>query len=239
MNNALPPMNSADASPPPSLTPRALIVVGASGHGKVVAEAATAAGFRVIGHLDDVTPTGAPVGGRPRLGSCSDLPALAAANAGLAVALGIGHNAGRTAVAGRLAALLPELDFPAIVHPAATVASSARLGRGVVVLARAVINAEATLDDFTLVNTGAIVEHDCRLGRAASLAPAAAMGGGSTLGDGAALMMGALLRHRTTVGEHSIVGMGSVVVSDLPPLVVAWGNPARMRHARTADDAYI
>lgn len=239
MSNVWQPMTSARANPALSQSPCALVVIGASGHGKVVAEAASAAGFSVIGHLDDVAPTGEPVSGRPRLGSCSALPALAAANAGLAVVLGIGDNAGRLAVARQLAALLPDIDFPAIVHPAASVASSAHLGRGVVILAQAVVNPDATLGDFSLVNTGAIVEHDCRLGRSASLAPAAAMGGGSTLGDGAALMMGALLRHRTMVGKHTIVGMGSVVVSDLPPLVVAWGNPARTRHARTAGDTYF
>jgi sugar O-acyltransferase (sialic acid O-acetyltransferase NeuD family) len=239
MSNILQPMPSACANPLSTQSPRTLVVVGASGHGKVVAEAASAAGFSVIGHLDDVAPTGELVNGRPRLGNCSALPALVAANAGLAVALGIGDNAGRLTVARQLVALLPDIDFPAIVHPAASVASSAHLGCGVVVLAQAVVNLEATLGDFALVNTGAIVEHDCRLGRSASLAPAAVMGGNSTLGEGAALMMGALLRHRAMVGDHTIVGMGSVVVSDLPPLVVAWGNPARTRHARTAGDAYF
>lgn len=236
MNNASPPMNDARTDSPPG---RPLVVFGASGHGKVVADAAAAAGFSVIGHIDDVAPTGNPVAGRPRLGDRAILPALAERYAGLALAIGIGDNHERPRIAGALAVLVPSVSFPAVVHPAATLAQGLRLGQGVVILARAVINPDAELDDFALVNTGAIVEHDCRVGRAASLAPAAAMGGASTLGAGAALMMGALLRHRVAVGEHTVVGMGSVVLSDLPPLVVAWGNPARPQRPRAANEGYL
>lgn len=238
MNNALPLMIDARADSPPT---RPLVVFGASGHGKVVADAAAAAGFTVIGHIDDTASAGTSIGGRPRLGDRTILPALAEryAGLGLGLAIGIGDNHERPNIAGALAMLAPSAVFPAVVHPAATLAPSARLGQGVVILARAVINPDATLDDFALVNTGAIVEHDCHVGRAASLAPAATMGGASRLGAGAALMMGALLRHRVTVGEHTVVGMGSVVLSDLPSFVVAWGNPARTQRTRTADESYL
>lgn len=216
-----------------------LAVIGASGHGKVVADAAAAAGFEVIGHFDDIMPAGDAVAGRPRLGPCAGLPELLRQHPGLALALGVGDNSARLALARRIAQWMPEIHFPAVIHPAAMVSPSASIGAGTVILAGAIVNAAASLDDFVIVNSGAVVEHDCSIGLAASLAPKSAMGGGAALGAGSALMMGALLRHRIRVGDHTVVGMGSIVLADLPANVVAWGNPARVMRQRSPEDTYL
>lgn len=215
-----------------------LVVIGSSGHGRVVADAARRAGHAVIGFIDDFTQ-GGQVDGLPRLGGCERLPELLAAHPGLGAAVAIGDNYRRLQVAQKARALAPGLAFPAIVHPAAVIADSVGLGQGVVVLAAAVANPGAKLGDFALVNTGAIVEHDVELGAGACLSPGAIAAGGVRLGEGAAVMMGALVRQGCHIGEHALIGMGAVVIRDLPAYTVAWGNPARPQRTRRCDEPYF
>lgn len=215
-----------------------LVVIGSSGHGRVVAEAAQRAGHRVIGFIDDFT-LGGDVDGLPRLGGCDKLAELAKAHPGLGAAVGIGDNHNRASVAERALKIAPELNLPAIIHPAAVVAPNVIIGAGSVILAGAVVNAGARLGELALVNTGAIVEHDVGLGKASSLAPGAIVAGWSRLGEGAAVMMGALVREKCQIGDHALVGMGAVMLEDLPPYTVAWGNPARPQRQRTSDAPYL
>lgn len=215
-----------------------LVIIGSSGHGRVVADAAGLAGHEVIGFIDDFTPDG-EVDGIARLGGCDRIPALAALHPGLGAAVAIGDNHNRLQIARRALSLAPGLSFPAILHPTAVVARSVTLGQGVVMLARAVANAGARLGDFALLNTGAIAEHDVELGVGASLAPGAIAAGWARLGEGAAVMMGAMVREKCHIGDHALVGMGSIVTADLPSGAVAWGNPARLQRTRNSDEPYL
>ncbi len=215
-----------------------LVIIGSSGHGRVVADAARLAGHEVVGFIDDFTRTG-EVDDIPRLGGCDRLPALAAVHAGLGAAVAIGDNHNRLRMAEKARSLVPGLGFPAILHPAAIVASTVILGHGVVMLANAVANPGARLGDFALLNTGSVAEHDVELGRGASLAPGAIAAGGARLGEGAAVMMGAMVREKCHIGDHALVGMGAIVTADLPSGAVAWGNPARVQRTRDHDEPYL
>lgn len=215
-----------------------LVVIGSSGHGRVVADASQLAGHEVIGFIDDFT-AGGEVDGLPRLGGCERLPELTAAHPELGAVVAIGDNHNRLLVVRRVQALLPELRFPAIVHPSAIVARSVSIGHGAVLLATAVANAGARLGDFTLLNTGAIVEHDAKLETGASLAPGAIVAGWGRLGEGAAVMMGAMVREKCRIGAHTLVGMGAIVTGDLPAGTVAWGNPARPQRTRNCNEPYL
>ncbi|MGE0709459.1 MAG: acetyltransferase [Planctomycetota bacterium] len=201
----------------------ALFVFGAGGHGKVVADAATRAGFEVLGFLDDAPGThGKTVLGLPVLGSASWL----AGRPAHAVALGVGDNEARRGAYVRLRELGATL--PVIVHGAAVVAESATLGDGVVVCATAVVNPDAVVGSGAILNTACVVEHDVEVGPFAHVSPNAALGGAARLGARAQLGLGAAVLPGVKVGEGTIVGAGAVVVRDLPPGVVAWGVPARV-----------
>lgn len=215
-----------------------LVVIGSSGHGRVVAEAAQLAGHKVMGFIDDITPDG-EVDGLPRLGGCDKLPKLALAHPGLGVAVGIGDNHNRLAVAERVRKLAPTLNFPTIIHPTAVVATNTVIGAGSVILATAVINVGANLGELVLINTRAVVEHDAELGLASSLAPGAIVAGHCRLGEGAAVMMGALVREKCLIGSHALVGMGAVVTANLPPNTVSWGNPAHTQRLRASNEPYL
>jgi sugar O-acyltransferase (sialic acid O-acetyltransferase NeuD family) len=210
-----------------------VVVYGASGHGKVVADVLLAGGVRVLGFVDDgYASRPASVLGLPVLGSFDALLSLVGGGTPCDVALGIGDNAARARVFERCATA--GIRLRAAIHPRATVAQSAVISDGALVGAGAVVNPDAVVERGAIVNTHAVVEHDCRVGEFAHISPNATMGGASRVGAFAQLGTAAALLPLVHVGRGSIVGAGAVVVRPLPDGVVAVGVPARvLRTLRT------
>lgn len=199
-----------------------ILILGAGGHGKVVADILCCAGARVRGFLDDDPATW----GTLRLG----LPVLGAvathAVHAPAVILGIGDIAARRDLVARLSAGKAPRWCVAI-HPRATLARSVAIGAGVTVMAGAVVNADTTLGDHCVVNTGATVDHDCAIGPYAHIAPGAHLAGGVHVGAGALIGIGAVVTPNLTIGVGSVVAAGAVVIADVPDGVTVKGVPAR------------
>lgn len=210
--------------------PEHILIWGAGGHGKVVADVARALGYTVVGYVDAdparlgrvVEPGGAEVVlmeeqflTRLREGG-TDLPADT-------LALAIGSNEvrlDRLREAG-------DLSFPVLSHPTATISPSARIGRGTVVMPRAVINANARIGEGVIVNTSAIIEHDCVIGDGAHISPGAVLAGGVHVGAGSWVGAGAVVIQGVRIGANVVVGAGAVVIRDLTDGVTAVGVPAR------------
>lgn len=201
-----------------------LLILGAGGHGKVVAEAARDGGdWRRIAFLDDRHPDLDHVLDWPVLGRCEDAADLRADFTHAAVAIG---DAGlRLAWLERLAALGYRLD--PIVHPSASISRSARLDAGVVVLAQAAINAGAIVGRGSIVNTGASVDHDCLLGEGVHVCPGARIAGEVRIGDGSWIGIGASVVQCLTIGRGVTVGAGAAVIADVADDLTVVGVPAR------------
>ncbi len=198
-----------------------LFVLGAGGHGKVVAEAARACGaFDFRGFVDhDRSRWGTEWDGVPIHGSPDALDADAS------IALGVGDNRARSeAMRG-----LDGKRIATVVHPSAVVARTARLGDGTYVGPMAVVHADAEIGRGCIVNSAAVVEHDCRLGDYVHVSPRATLGGGVTVGEGTHLGLGAVLLPGLSVGAWTTLGAGAVMVESLPDRVTAMGVPARQR----------
>lgn len=200
-----------------------VVVYGAGGHGKVVAEIILSSGAcELLGFLDDGRAAGVRVLGLPVLGGFDWLES----HPEVRVVPAVGDNRTRERTAERCLALGRTLE-PAI-HPTASVSPSARVGAGTVVMANASINAEAHIGVGAIINTGAVIEHDCQVGDFAHVSPNAAMGGGSALGRGSHLGLCACILPLIQVGARSTVGAGAVVREALPDGVTAAGVPARV-----------
>jgi len=202
-----------------------LLIYGASGHGKVVAEVGRSMGFAVAGFLDDdPAKEGTTFFGTGVL-SWDRLRREREAWADAAVALGIGDNAARERCLERI--LTAGHPVATLVHGSAVVAPSARLGSGTVVMALAAVNPDAVVGEGAILNTGSVVEHDCRLGRLVHLSPNAALGGNVSVGDRAHLGLGAVALPGVRIGRDVRVGAGAVVNRDVADGLTVVGVPAR------------
>lgn len=213
--------------------PRAerVLVVGAGGHGRVVADLARALGMTVVGYadaaMDLVGRTMDAAGARVLLSQEELLALVVAGDVGRtgadAVLIGIGDNAVRA----RLCDAFGGLEMPTLVHPTAWVSPSAVIGRGSVLLPRSVLHTAASVGDVCIVNSGAIVEHDCRLDDAVHVSPGAILCGGVVVGARSAIGAGSVIIPELTVGSDAVVGAGAVVVRSVASNVTVVGNPAR------------
>lgn len=200
-------------------------VIGAGGHAKVVISTLRAVGHTVVGAFDDdPKKRGSTLLGVKVLGVTADL----ANTEYRAAVIAVGDNATRRNLAQRIKVV----EWITVVHPAAFVDPSVKLGRGTVVFAGSVIQPDSVVGDHVIVNTGSTVDHDCVVADFAHIAPGVHLAGETQLGTGALLGIGVVVKPGCRIGEWTIVGAGGVVVKDLPANITAFGVPAAPRLVR-------
>lgn len=188
--------------------PTHIILIGGGGHALVVAEAAAQAGMNIDGFVDDTAdPLLARLGVAKHLGPLSVLGQYSHA-----VILCVGDVVARRRLAASGVRLSPAAT---VVHPAAWVSPSARLGAGVFVGPGAVVHTRARIGDHAIINSGAIIEHECVVGAHAHIAPGAALGGNVSVGPGVLVGLGARVLPGVAIGDGVVVGAGAVVVRDV------------------------
>ena len=200
-----------------------LCVIGAGGHGKVVADCADSTGrWRDIVFVDDGVPAQTTVGRWRVASSTNSVAALIQSHSDLVVALG--DN--RLRVACLLECQKLGFNLVSIVHPQAFVSEAACLGEGTVVLAQAAVNFDAVVGIGNIINTGATVDHDCRLGDGVHVSPGAHLAGSVHIGDYSWIGIGATINQTIRIGTHSIVGAGAAVIGDVASDCTVVGVPA-------------
>lgn len=206
---------------------RPVIVIGAGGHGKVVAATLLAMGEDVLGFADGAPVlVGKSVLGLPVLGG--DEIVHGRGPEAVRLAMGIG-SVGSTALRRRLfdAFVSAGFEFVGLLHPLAVTAPGLIRGEGAQVMAGAVLQPDVWLGRNAVVNTGACVDHDCRLGDHCHIAPGAVLCGGVNVGAGAHVGSGATLLQGIEIGAEAVIGAGAVVLGSVPIGAVVVGNPAR------------
>jgi len=217
-----------------------VLVVGSSGHARVIIDAMEREGrFFIAGIIDTFKPVGHSCLGYQVLGDELRLPDLIREHDIVGGVIAIGDNWVRHKVAERIRCAVPNFQFITVIHPSAQVARSARVAAGTVVMPGAIISANADLGEFCIVNTKASLDHDGVMGAFSSFAPAVTAGGEVTIKPFAAVMLGVNIIHSISIGEHSVVGAGSLVLRNVPDRVLAYGLPARVVRSRQPGEPYL
>jgi sugar O-acyltransferase (sialic acid O-acetyltransferase NeuD family) len=203
-----------------------IVVVGAGGHARVVADVIRLMGeFTIHGFVDQATARrGEVFSGARILGGdevLDDVLRSGIANAAVAV----GDNDARVRIGKDL--MRRGFQLPALVHPRAVVAGDVVVGDGTLICAGAIINPASRVGRLVIINTAASVDHDCMIGDGVHIAPGAHLGGHVAVGEGTLIGLGASIKPGVRIGARVTAGVGAAVVQDVGDGAAVVGVPAR------------
>ncbi len=201
-----------------------LLIIGASGHGKVIADVALkmnkwksiafldddesikfSMGIEVIGKSDDAFT-------KTHIKDCD-------------IFVGVGNNTTREKIQEKLEA--KGASIPTIIHPNAVVGEQVEILSGTVVMAGVVINCSTSIGKGCIINTGATIDHDCLIDDYVHISPGAHLAGTVKIGQGSWLGIGSIVSNNVTITSKCKVGAGAVVVKDLVEAGTYVGIPVR------------
>ena len=197
-----------------------LFIIGAGGHGKVIADIAVKCGYRNIAFVDD-NATGECMG-FPIVGNCTTT--LKCSDSTAEFILGIGNNAIRRMFAEKL-----HLNWTTLIHPCARIGIHVQIGAGTVIMANAVINPGTAIGQHCIINSAAIVEHDNVLEDYVHISPNSTLGGTVHVGESTHIGIGATVKKNVSICSACIIGAGAVVVQDLMESGTYIGIPSRKK----------
>ncbi|PMO59959.1 acetyltransferase [Vibrio breoganii] len=198
-------------------------ILGASGHGKVIAELAELNGYDLIDFYDDAWPTKSSVECWEIKGNTDNLFALVESYDLVVVA--IGNNPVRVEKSQRLSNAGAKLGV--LAHPSSVVSPHATLGLGTVVMANAVINPFSQVGFACIVNTAATIDHDCHLADGVHVSPGVNIAGGVNIGSQSWVGIGSAVKQLVSIGSNVTVGAGSTVIKDVSDGQTVIGCPAK------------
>lgn len=195
-----------------------LIIVGAGGHGKVIADNALKNGYTDICFVDDRT-TGTCMG-FPIVGTTADIPDLDDGETGFII--GVGSNEVRRRIAEEY-----DVNWVPLIHPSAQVGENVSIGNGTVVMVGAIINPCTRIGAHCIINSRAIVEHDNRIGDYAHISPGAALAGNVRIGEETHIGIGVSVINNVEICSQCIIGAGGVVIENIHDRGTYAGVPVR------------
>lgn len=191
-----------------------LVIIGASGHGKVIADIAVRNGYEDIVFLDD---DGA-------VKECAAFPVVGKTSEAL-------HMDGDKVVAIGNASIREEISKKikpvTLIHPDAVVSRRVEIGEGTVVMAGAVVNSDVKIGKGCIINTGASIDHDCVIENYVHISVGAHVAGTCVIGEKTWIGAGTTVSNNVNICSGCMVGAGSVVIKDIREAGTFVGVPAR------------
>jgi sugar O-acyltransferase (sialic acid O-acetyltransferase NeuD family) len=192
-----------------------IIILGAGGHAKVLAEVLRSTGYKILGLTDPLMKSGETKFGVVCLGDDEKLQEYSVDE--IELVNGIGAIPGQH-LRWELGKRLRELgySFVTVIHPSAILSSDVKLANGAQIMAGAVLQPGVHIGCDSIVNTGVCVDHDCYIGDSCHLAPGVTLSGEVRVGDGVHVGTGACVIQDIEIGARTVIAAGSVIYNDLP-----------------------
>lgn len=191
-----------------------VIIIGAGGHAKVVADIVKKSGDRVIGFLDDFSKGDNILGS---IDKCVEFD-------GVYFVIGIGNNAVRKKIAEKYT----ELIYYTAIHPTAVIGEGVSIGKGSVVMANVVINLDTKIGEHCIINTATVIEHDNDIADYAHISPNATLCGTVSVGERTHIGAAAVVKNNISICNDVVVGCGGCVVKDITVPGVYTGVPVSL-----------
>lgn len=191
-----------------------LVIIGAGGHGKVIADIAQKNGYEDIVFLDDNEDI-VECAGYPVVGKISDVFSIEGD-----VIIAIGNAKMREKIQ-------KKLNVVSLIHPNAVISRRVKIGEGTVIMAGAVINSDVIIGKGCIINTCASVDHDCNLGDFSHISVGAHVAGTCKIGDRTWIGAGAIVSNNIDICNDCIIGAGAVVINNIENNGTYIGIPAR------------
>ena len=185
-----------------------VIIIGAGGHAKVIADIIYKSGDNLIGFLDDnLANKGKEIYlGKKVLGTTKDIENY---NKNYFI-IGIGNNSIRKKINNE-----NNLKLYTAIHPSAIIAQDVKIGTGSVIMAGVVINPGTVIGKNCIINTCSSLDHDNLLEDYVHISPGAHLAGTVTIKEGTWICTGAIVKNNITIGKNNIIGAGGVVIKDI------------------------
>ncbi len=199
-----------------------LLILGAGGHGKVVAEIASLMKqWDEIAFLDDKEEL-KEVNGYKIIDKLKNYKLYKEEYKNAFVA--IGNNKLRINLINNL--LMEGFNVPILVHPTAIISKNVKIDKGTVIMAGAVINTNSVIGKGCIINTSSSIDHDCILKDGVHISPGVHVGGTVNIGKCTWVCIGSSIANNITIGKNVVVAAGAAVIKDVPDNVIVAGVPA-------------
>ncbi len=195
-----------------------LAIIGASGHGKVIADIAVKNGYKEIVFLDD-NPNVQECAGFRVVGPSEDVDKYSDYDVIVAI--------GNASIRKKIHKQVGEYRLTTLIHPQSVVSRRVTIGKGTVVMAGAIINSDTNIGEGCIINTGASVDHDCNIGDFVHVSVGAHVAGTVTIGDGTWIGAGTTVSNNIVICSECMIGCGAVVVSNISESGTYVGSPVR------------
>ncbi len=195
-----------------------LTILGASGHGKVVADIARLNGYDEIEFLDD----------DESIQSCGQFPVVGNSKKIAVLQNDIFIAIGNSTYRKKFIELFSSKSFPVLIHPDAVLADGVNVGEGTVIMAGSVVNSGTVIGKGCIINTCSSVDHDCRVGNYVHVAVGAHLCGTVTIGDNTWIGAGTTVCNNIKIVDDCMTGAGSVVIKNLVEPGTYVGIPAKI-----------
>ena len=182
-----------------------LLIIGASGHGKVVADIAEKNGYDEIVFFDD-NEEQASCGKWPVAGT---IQKVIGTNDDLFIAIG------NAAIREKLMKQFSERHYPVLIHPNAVVAEDVEIGAGSVIMAGAVVNPGTKIGRGTIINTCSSIDHDCTISDFVHISVGAHLSGTVTVGKQTCISVGVCIVNNVDICADAVIGAGAVVIHSI------------------------